>query len=72
MDLLNLPFLRDKNEEEDNTLVLLEPLAAEGAGGRIPASAADVPLVAPGMDLNVPAKIDPLLPGVLHPAQRGT
>ncbi|CBJ26117.1 conserved unknown protein [Ectocarpus siliculosus] len=72
MDLLNLPFLRDKNEEEDNTLVMLEPLAAEGAGGQIPASTAGVPLVAQGMDLNVPAKIDPLLPGVLHPAQRGT
>ncbi|CAM9818779.1 unnamed protein product, partial [Ectocarpus sp. 4 AP-2014] len=72
IDMLNLPFLRDKNEEEDNTLVMLEPLAAERAGGHIPASTADVPLVAQGMGLNVPAKIDPLLPGVLHPAQRGT
>lgn len=57
---------------QDNSLVTLDPLAAEGAGGQAPASTAGAPLVAPGVGVNAPAKIDPSLPGVFHPAHRGT
>eukprot|EP00752_Nemacystus_decipiens_P009890 g8823.t1 len=70
MDLLNLPFLKDKNEDEDNTLVMLDP--AEGVGGQAPASAVGPPPGAPGAAVIAPAKIDPSLPGVFHPAHRGT
>lgn len=57
---------------QDNTLVTLDPLAADGAGGQAPANTAGAPLVAPGVGVNAPAKIDPSLPGVFHPAHRGT
>ncbi len=44
----------------------------EGVAGQAPASVAGAPLAAPGVGVNTPAKIDPTLPGVLHPAHRGT
>ncbi|CAM9473322.1 unnamed protein product, partial [Laminaria digitata] len=69
-DLLDLPFLKDKNEEEDNTLVMLMPLPAEGAGQASDTTPA-APGVSPGVGVNAPARVDPLLPGVSHPALRG-
>lgn len=49
---------------------MLDP--AEAVGGQAPASAGGPPPGAPGAAVIVPAKIDPSLPGVFHPAHRGT
>lgn len=45
---------------------------AESVGGQAPASAGGSPPGAPGAAVIPPAKIDPSLPGVFHPAHRGT
>lgn len=55
---------------QDNTLVMLDPLVAEGTGQILDTVTAAG--VTPGVGVNAPAKIDPSLPGVSHPAQRGT
>lgn len=49
---------------------MLDP--AEAVGGQAPASAGGPPPGAPGAAVIAPAKIDPSLPGVFHPAHRGT
>lgn len=49
---------------------MLDPLVAEATGQVIDPVA--VAGVLPGVGVNAPAKIDPSLPGVSHPAQRGT
>lgn len=67
-----MSLIQNPVPSQDNTLVTLDPLAAEGAGGQAPASTAGAPLVAGGVGVNAPAKIDPSLPGVFHPAHRGT
>lgn len=69
MELLDFPFLKDKNEEEDNTLVILDPLVVDGHAPD-PAAATGAPSTGAGN--SAPAKMDPQLPGVSHPAQRGT
>ena len=48
---------------------MLMPLAAEGSGQASDTPAA--PGVSPGVGVNAPARVDPLLPGVSHPALRG-
>lgn len=54
---------------QDNTLVMLMPLPAEGSGQASDTPAA--PGVSPGVGVNAPARVDPSLPGVSHPALRG-
>lgn len=46
--------------------MMLDPLVAEGTGQTL-----DTGAISAGTGVNVPAKIDPTLPGVSHPAQRG-
>lgn len=57
---------------QDNTLVMLDPPVVEGPGQILDTAAAAAAGVSPGVGVNAPAKIDPTLPGVSHPAQKGT
>lgn len=57
---------------QDNTLVMLDPPVVEGLGQILDTAAAAAAGVSLGMGVNAPAKIDPTLPGVSHPAQKGT
>lgn len=65
-----IAFFLQTSPTQDNTLVILDPVVVEGAGQ--PLDVATVAEVGLGVEGNPPAKIDPLLPGVPHPAQRGT
>lgn len=53
-------------------MVILDPSKGEGAGAQAAASTTGATSGSQGGGVNTPAKIDPLLPGVFHPSQRGT
>lgn len=50
---------------------MLDPPVVEGLGQILDTAAATAAGVAPGARVGAPAKIDPTLPGVSHPAQKG-